>query len=436
MLLIYSTKMTNRLRYIFDQIFPLMLGIDWNFTLDKQEFINFEGVKLNYSSRQFEKELFFYATPLLFERGIKPQKIKMSTFEDVPIFFISNNNSDLPFDPFAASFYLISRYEEYLPCVKDQHNRYPASNSLAYQEGFLQQPVVDKWVLKLQQALKKRYPDMVFRRKDYCYIPSYDIDIAYSYRNKGVVRNLGGYASAVRYGNFKEISRRNRVLFHGEKDPYDTYEWQLQLHKKYDLRPIYFFLVGEYGVYDKNIPLLNLQYQELIQSIGDHFEVGIHPSYQSNEKKKVLAQEIENLSAVLKKRIDQSRQHYLKLYIPQTYQNLIELDVREDFSMGYPSQLGFRASTASSYYFYDLNLEIKTNLRIFPFMVMDVTMRDYMKLSPTQALAAAKKIIAEVKAVNGLFMTLWHNNSLSETHGWEGWLTVYEQIVAEAVADK
>ena len=73
----------------------------------------------------------------------------MSVFEDVPIFFISNNNSDLPFDPFAASFYLISRYEEYLPCVKDQHDRYPATNSLAYQEGFLQQPVVDKWVIKL-----------------------------------------------------------------------------------------------------------------------------------------------------------------------------------------------------------------------------------------------------------------------------------------------
>ncbi|MGB1204455.1 MAG: polysaccharide deacetylase family protein [Chitinophagales bacterium] len=436
MLLIYSTKMTNRLRYIFDQIFPLMLGIDWNFTLDKQEFIDFEGPKLNYSSRQFEEELFFYASPLLFERGIKLQKIKMSTFEDIPIFFISNNNSDLPFDPFAASFYLISRYEEYLPSVKDQHNRYPATNSLAYQEGFLQQPVVDKWVLKLQQALAKRYPDIVFRKKDYCFIPSYDIDIAYAYRSKGVLRNLGGYASAIRYGNFKEIARRTRVLFQGEKDPYDTYKWQLNLHKKYDLRPIYFFLVGDYGVYDKNIPLINLEYQELIQIIGDHFDVGIHPSYQSNEKKKILAQEIENLSAVLKKRIDQSRQHYVKLNIPQTYQDLIELDVREDFSMGYPSQLGFRASTASTYYFYDLNLEIKTNLRIFPFMVMDVTMRDYMKLSPEEGLAAVRKIINEVKAVDGLFMTLWHNNGLSDTHGWEGWRDVYEQIVEEAAADK
>ena len=342
----------------------------------------------------------------------------------------------MPFDPFAASFYLISRYEEYLPCVRDQHNRYPATNSLAYQEGFLQQPIVDKWIIKLQQVLQKHYPDIVFRRKDYCYMPSYDIDIAYAYRNKGVLRNLGGYVSALRYGNFKEIARRNRVLFDGEKDPYDTYRWQLQLHKKYDLRPIYFFLVGEYGVYDKNIPLANLKFQELIQSIGDYFEVGIHPSYQSNEKKKILAQEIENLSAVLKKRIDQSRQHYVKLTIPQTYQNLIELDVREDFSMGYPSQLGFRASTASSYYFYDLNLEIKTNLRIFPFMVMDVTMRDYMKLSPAEGLAAAKKIIAEVKAVDGLFITLWHNNALSETHKWQGWRDVYEQIVAEAVADK
>ncbi len=433
MLLIYSPKITNRLRYIFEHIFEEMLGINFSITTDKEIFIEFDGAKLNYSSRQFEDELFFYASPLLFERGIKQQRIKVESFEDTKMFYISRSNSDLPFDPFAASFYLISRYEEYLPFTPDKHKRFAAGNSLAFKNDFLQEPIIDKWVIKLRDSLKKRYPEISFHPKKYKFIPSYDIDIAYSYINKGLLRNFGGYFVDLKNLNFKSIKNRTKVLLGMQKDPYDTYNWQLKLQKTYNLQPLYFFLVGEYGAYDKNISIESFSYQDLIQSIGDICEVGIHPSYASNKDILRLAHEVKSLAKVLKKEIHRSRQHYVKLQIPETYQNLIDLDITKDYSMGYPSQLGFRAGTASAFLFYDLTLEIKTKLKVYPFAAMDVTLKDYLQLTPEEASKKLQKIIEEIKEVQGLFISIWHNNSLSDTNDWKGWRIVYEEMVKEAV---
>lgn len=431
---IYTTRITNRLRYIFEHIFTDMFGFPISISTNIDDFKAHKGPKLNYSFRRFGNELFFYATPLLFERGIKLQRIKTERYQNnIPVFFLCKNNSDIPFDPFAATFYLISRYEEYLPHTKDKYQRYPAQESVAYKNNFLQIPVIDHWLLLLKACLQRYYPNIVFKKRTYTFTPTYDIDIAWSYKNKGLLRNLAGTIVAAKRLDTHHISQRLQVLLAHEPDPYDTYNFQLALHHRLQLRAIYFFLVGEYGEFDKNVSLNNINYQDLIQHIGDHARVGIHPSYASNSDKKILSKEIKSLSAVLKRVVIKSRQHYIKLLIPNTYQNLIDRDITEDYSMGYPSQLGFRAGTACPFYFYDLNLEIKTGLKVFPFMVMDVTLKNYLKLSPKQVLPTVAPIIDAVKAVNGHFISLWHNDSLSETDGWEQWRKVYEDVVGYAV---
>jgi hypothetical protein len=434
-ILIYSSLITSRLRYIFEHIFADMLGLELSFSTNRDAFVAHQGAKLNYSSYQFGDELFFYATPLLFERGIKPQQIKVEWHAEMPIFYINKNNSDLPFDPFAASFFLISRYEEYLPHERDNHDRFGAENSLAYKHRFLHLAVIDRWVQKLRAALQKRYPNLVFLPKRYKFILTYDIDIAYAYKYKGILRNLGGYLQALRYADRQmKWCERTRILAGLDPDPYDTYQLQKAMQQKYAFRANYFFLVGDYSLYDKNISVQSLAYQQLIQSIADFYDVGIHPSYQSNLNTQILAKEVQDLAQITKKRINKSRQHYIKLKIPETYQNLLNLDVDKDYSMGYPSQLGFRAGTASSFWFYDLSLETTTKLRIFPFVLMDVTLKDYLQLSPQAAMQQIAQLIDEVKLVKGVFCPIWHNHSLSETAGWEGWLQVYEYMVTLASA--
>ncbi len=435
MLLIYSPKITNRLQYIFEHLFEEMLGLNFSITTDKEIFIAFDGAKVNYSSRSFEDELFIEASGLLFERGIKQQKIEVADFEDTKMFYLHEESSSLPFDPFAASFYLISRYEEYLPFLPDVHGRFSASSSLAYQNNFLESPIIDQWVLILKRLLLKYHPELEFRSKSYKFIPTYDIDIAYSFSNKGLLRNTGSFLLDLKNFKFQNIKNRTKVLLGLQKDPFDTYEWQLKLQKTHNLQPIYFFLVGEYGAYDKNISIESFNYQDLIQSIADVCEVGIHPSYASNKSGQKLSYEVKALSKVLKKEVHRSRQHYIKLKIPETYQHLIDLDIDKDYSMGYASDVGFRAGTASAFYFYDLTLEIKTKLKVYPFVVMDVTLQNYLQLTPEAALSLLKQLIQSIRAVQGLFISIWHNNTLSDVEGWSGWRMVYEEMVKEAVKE-
>jgi hypothetical protein len=139
------------------------------------------------------------------------------------------------------------------------------------------------------------------------------------------------------------------------------------------------------------------------------------------------------LRSVLNKDISSSRQHFLRIVLPSTYRNLIEQDITDDYSMGYAALPGFRAGICTPFNFYDLDLEIETKLRIHPFAVMDGTLNDYLGLTPADAIDHIKALIKEVKKVDGTFISLWHNESLSDQKRWKGWKRVYEQLIKEAV---
>lgn len=432
MLLVYSPQTTPRLHYIFKLIFSDILSVDFRITNAIEEFKKFEGVKLNYSEHPIGDELFFYATHFLFEKGITDQQITLFEWEGTKVFYATHPKYIFPFDPFAASFFLVSRYEEYLPHIQDKHERFVPTQSLAYQKNFLQKPLINIWAQKIKEKIKEKYPQFSFPEKHYKYISSIDIDSAYAYCEKGFTRTLASFAKSLLTLNFNEVIEKAKVLTGIQKDPYDTYDIQLALQKKYNLHQIYFFLVGDYDIYDKNIPIDSKRFRALIKFIADYSQVGIHFSYASNENTDKLKKDFSRLSKVLKREVNKSRQHFLKLTLPLTYRNLLDAGITEDYTMGYASEIGFRASICTPFYFYDLDMEMESKLKIFPFALMDGTLREYMKLSANEAIERAKQLVDEVKKVNGLFITLWHNHTLNDSKEWQGWLRVYEEIVKYA----
>ena len=434
MILIYTHKITNRIRYIFNLMIKELLGVDVGFTSDVEEFNSYEGVKFSYTNERLGDELFFASCKLLFERGITTQELSFIEFDDLPAFYsVYNKESALPFDPFAAAFYLVSRYEEYLPHRKDKYGRFQSSESLAHAKGFLQKPIVNIWALKTGEILKERFPGFSFPGTKYEFIPTIDIDAAWSYRQKGLFRTTGGFLNSLADLDLNAVTERAKVILGLQRDPFDTYEFQLYLQKKYNLKPIYFILFAQYGLNDKNISVRNLKFQRLVKALGDYAAVGIHPSYGSNENPSVLKREVEMLSKVLNREITKSRQHFLKLILPTTYRNLINLDITDDYSMGYAAQPGFRASICRSFNFYDLDMDTETKLRIHPFTFMEGTLRDYMNVDASRAMSYIKPLIDEVKAVNGTFISLWHNESLSNKGRWLGWNRIYEDMIQEAL---
>lgn len=433
MLLVYSSITTSRLKYTLDLIFQNILKISYKITNNKEEFSSFNGAKINYSEYPISDELFIYADRLLFEKGIKDKEINVFTWEDMPVLFATHPKYIIPFDPFAASFYLVSRYEEYLPHIKDEFERFHADQSIAFQKGFLQKPLVNIWAKKIKALIQEKYPSLKFPKQNFKYLSTIDIDNAYAYKEKGLMRTCGAYFKALFNFEFKEIVERTRVLLGVEQDPFDTYDIQLDILKRYNLKSIYFILIGEYGENDKNISRENRRFQSLIKSIADYAEIGIHPSYASNEDTGKLKNEIERLSRILKREVTKSRQHFLKLSLPNTYRQLIDLDITNDYTMGYTTQIGFRASICTSFYYYDLDLDMSTKLKIHPFSVMDATLKYYMKIEAHHAINYIKPLIDEVKKVDGTFISLWHNDSLSNVSHWRGWKEVYENMVKEAL---
>lgn len=432
MFLVYTHKITSRCVYTFHLIFKDILGVDVELTTDEEYFKTSRHPKLNYSNHPFGDELYVQPKHLLFETGLRDQEIYIHEWKGVKIFFETGPRSLLPFDIFAASFYLVSRYEEYLPHIRDKYDRFDAKSSLAYKHDFLTRPVVNIWTQHFKNLLQQHYPDYNFPIKHYQYISTIDIDNAYAYKEKGPMRTLGSYMGDLVKGNFSKIGERTRVLFAGAHDPYDTYDLLLSIQRKYNLKPIYFFLIGDYAEHDRNLPIESIRFQSLIKNIADYADVGIHPSYDSNINKGQLSIEVKRLSGILNRDITKSRQHFLKLTLPDTYRNLVELDITDDYSMGYANYIGFRAGICTPFNFYDLDFEVETKLKVHPFAVMEATLKYYMKLDPEEAIPAVKPLIDDVKAVNGTFMSLWHNETLSNDKIWFGWRNIYEELVEYA----
>lgn len=433
-MLILVPKTTNRLHYIFDLIIKDLLGISFKFTTDNETFASYNGPKFHYGNNQFWNEPFQKATNLLFEHDITEKELKIIDYKDVKaIFPVYNDKSVFPFDIFAASFYLVTRYEEYLPHINDKHNRFQAKDSILFKMNMLEKPLVNIWAIELGNILKAIYPDLQLKKKSFTFIPTYDVDAAWAYKNKGIFRTLASSARDLLNIDIQEFKKRWRVIFGKESDPFDTFDYQLNLQKELNLHPLYFILCGEYDLNDKNISLRNTNFQNLIKRLGDYAKVGIHPSYNSYLNKEKVHTEIQNLSKVLNREITMSRQHFLRLRMPLSYQILIDMDITDDYTMGYATLPGFRAGIVDTFRFFDLEHDNVTNLNIHPFAVMDGTLRDYLELNIQESYEKATKLIQAVKDVNGTFILLWHNETLSDGKRWTGWKALYRRILDYAL---
>ncbi len=432
MIIVYADKRTPRLLYTLDFIFKEVLGTEFTLVTDWNLFTKSDLPKINYSKTRWDKGISIIPHKLLFESGIRQQKIRLRKWRKKPVFFTTDKDVKIPFDLFAATFYLISRYEEYLDFKPDEHGRFPAKESLAYKYEFLESPIVNYWLKSFRKILLNEYPDFLLTPSHFRFTTTIDVDMAFCYKHKGVWRNLGGFTRELLRLDIKKIEKRYRVLTDQEEDPFDNFDYQADIHARFGTDSIYFILLADHGKFDKNIDFDNEAFLDLIQGLTQTGRVGIHPSYASNKNLKKLSREIQRLEDITLNKVDCSRQHFLKLDIKATYQRLIQEGIREDHSMGYSDVPGFRAGTCTPFFFYDLSLEKKTALKVYPFAVMDVALNRFMKLSVPEAKKKVSQLLRRVRQVKGHFISVFHNESLSDFDNWKGWREVYEHLLREA----
>ncbi len=422
---IYSEHISNRLLYItsfISDFYGHPFLISDNLT-DCQE----SGFFINYSSGSYANSIQINPITLLFEENNRPQNIEVKDWNNTPAFFFSTSN-DIPFDIFSAIFYLISRYEEYLPHNKDVHGRYLATNSLAYKHQFIEIPVVDRWLKVLAEILDLKFNVKIWNRK-YHFISTIDVDKAFAYTNQGFILRNVGFLRSIMKGFYKE---RKQVLKGKKGDPYNTYDYIQSCHNKYHIHPIFFIQCGARGRFDKNISIKNQKMKALVKNIALWAKVGLHPSYQSFLKPRVIRKEMTRLNHFKDIHITRSRQHYLRFQLPTSYTQLLQLGISEEYSMGYAEVPGFRAGTSHPFYFFNLQNNQETSLKVIPLILMDVSMANYLKLDHADAQKKISQIIESIKAVDGTFTSLWHNSSFCALNNMEGWSSVFEYMLQQA----
>ena len=435
-LLICSPSQRPRLRYALDLLFTQLLGLEYRLVTEGD-------AHLYYDDTAPSGALHMIPSGLLERTGIEQDlldQIHFEVWEGSHAAFRTGARS-LPFDLFSATFFLCSRYEEYLDFYPDEHDRFTARESVLFQADLLGEPLVNQWALILKDRLLEAHPTLSFRPRTFQYHSTIDVDQTWKYRRKGLDRNLAGFFRDLLHGKWENFRERWPVLLGLKKDPFFNFAWQEDIHKRYGIEVSYFFLLADRSQYDKNIRHTDLKQQALILHLSklEGSRVGIHPSYRSAQLINAqhpqavhdLRTEINRLKHILGN-VDISRQHFLMHRFPQTPEILAQLGIREEHSMGYSSMAGFRAGIAAPFAFYDLRREQITDLIQIPFCLMDITPLHYLELNPTAAVEHMRSLMNKVKEVGGLFVSLWHNESLSETERWKGWRILYEEMLKEA----
>lgn len=434
MILIHVPQKSQRLQYIFDFYFSSLIRTPYTLTSDINEYQSWPGPKFIYGTENFDQGVFFQSAGLLFEEDIVIHNFTFQEWQDLQVFF-PVEDGELPFDPFSAGFYLISRYEEYLPGSRDRHGRFRASESIACKAGFIKKPVVNIWAHEIAKILSSKFITLKIPEKTYDFAPTIDIDNAYAYKHKGFFHNGANLillAVTLKLGQFLN---RLQVLTRLKPDPYDTYNKLSEIHLRYNLKPLYFALLGNKTKYDRNLSHKNSALINLLKNLDTQGEVNLHPSYGSNILPGQLTEEKKRLESILQRPVSRSRQHYIKLDIPATYRALTEAGIKEDHSMGFPAKTGFRAGTSSSFYFFDLEKNQATDLKIFPFVAMDTSLKVYQKKRPAEVVEHLRPLVKDIRKYGGSFIFIFHNESLGNQRQWRNWGEVYEKVIKLALEE-
>lgn len=424
---ILTSKHTIRQEYILNFIFEQILNLKINYYKEYNGFLAADGIKFNYTNKKIDNIPSLKPSSLLFDSSINPEIYISCKEEGITKTFATTTNLSFPdFDLFAASFFLLSRYEEFVNPNRDEHNRFCATDSLSFKQGILEKPVIDQWAYQLKSELQDWYPEEKFPERTFNAISTIDVDNNYAYLHKSLFRHMGSSIRSIIKGDFRDLKTRFRVLSGKRKDPFDTYEYLFHLHEQHNLNLLFFILTANYGRYDKNHPVKSKAFQRLVKKLAAKAKVGIHPSYAAHKDEKEIQNEKQALEKIINIKITRSRQHFLKMSLPETYQRLIVSGIQEDFTMGYHDHLGFRAGTCTPFIYFDLQKNEPTTLVVYPFAAMDITLRQYMKLTTDNAKQTLKQLMACVRQVNGTWVNLWHNESVSDFREWENWKEVFE----------
>jgi len=340
---------------------------------------------------------------------------------------IYNNRIDCRIDLIGSIFFMLTRYEEAVLTERDEHDRFPATASVAYKEGFLDRPIVNEYVELLWGLIKYLWPDLKRKPRSFRTLLSHDVDDPFDDAFRSLYwaarRALGDLIKRKNFRKTWENLKRWYFVRHGnlEEDRNNTFNFITSESEKRALISSFYFLSE--GSHEQVISY-NV-YHPIIQALLVHLdqrghEIGLHTSYNSYLDEIRTRYEADVLRKTLiecriKKELQGVRQHYLRIRIPKTLQNLEAAGLVYDSSLGFADKPGFRCGTCWEYPLYDLFNRVPLKLIERPLVVMECTViiSKYMGLGlSSEAFEVFKNLKDTCRLYHGDFTLLWHNTEL------------------------
>ncbi len=329
-------------------------------------------------------------------------------------------------DIFASSFFMLTRWEEYVLSERDVHERFPGESSLAYKFNFLRRPVVNEYIEMLWRMMLHLGIDNGLRKTGkYEIIPTHDVDHVYfNYQFKKLIGDV--------FIDRKPQNALKRIYFDLKKiNTYDTFDWLMDVSEKKGLAARFYFLPYSTSRKDRGVSTRDQFILNLADKIKNRGHIiGFHPGYTTFNNVKEWALQKNELEKAFGISVDEGRHHYLRMEVPHTLQIWDDNNFKIDSTLYYSTQAGFRCGTADEFSFFNVLTRKKMSLKERPLIFMDETFR--IRKKPAESLENARNAMRYFKEVcrkYGMPLTiLFHNNNL-EPLRWKGWKEFYENEV-------
>ena len=445
----------NERKYIIDIIFDEFLGLEYQ--VNESDICKNWEIELENRHKLILEDHFFSKYPNNLEylklENI-PSKVefaqnKFIVEDNIPIIYgntkLETKNYELEtknqklktiicgIDIFASSFFMLTRWEEYVNKNRDKHDRFPATESLAYKNGFLDRPIVNEYIEMLKNMLLELGLIQKLKTRNYELLLTHDVDIPLRYRNiMGNIRELAGDILKQKsiVSALKSLNRQIKVFLGIQKDPFDTFDYLMNISEKVGVKSYFFFMGKGTSKFDNMYKSSDKFVKNLIKKIKQrgHY-IGIHPTYNAYNDFEQIKKEKQELQINLDTQITFGREHFLRFEVPTTWQIWDDNDLIWDSTLSFADKEGFRCGVCYEFSVFNIITRKKLKLKEKPLIVMEGSFVTYQpNINPKDMEEKINYLINKVKKYNGEFVFLWHNSSFNAAQ-WIKYQDIYERVI-------
>lgn len=410
-----------------------ILGLDYSIILaneesnyvmefDDREIIVEDGFFGNYSF-----SLSYLCTEAL-PKKVVFAKNDFTVENDIPVIYgtdkliIENNKILCGIDIFASSFFMLTRWEEHVNKRRDEHNRFPGRECIAYRNNFLHRPVVNEYAEMLWNMLKKSGYGGQRRNRNFELILTHDVDALTYVSYRTIVGDI------LKRGNLKLAAGNSKYLL--SQDPFDTFDFLMTMSEGAGVKSHFYFMSSDSRLeYDTGFYIARNKFKSTIKKIKSRGHIiGFHPGYYTFDDPARWHYEKKLLEEAIQQEIAEGRQHYLRMDLTKTLLIWEENNMKMDSTLGYADKEGFRCGTGNQFAVFNILERKQLRLKERPLILMDGTLRQYREYSKDQVLDIIGNYISIGKRYRTIITLLFHNSSFFRE--WQGYDSVYREVLS------